>query len=330
MNRKILYALLLVAACALTSANLWCGAIHIDGATVWRILTGGAAEASTVERFIVLESRLPAALTALLTGAALGVSGLLLQSYFRNPLAGPSILGITSGANLGVACVALWGVTSVGGLTASALLGAAAVLGMLLLLSRYVRQPLTLLIVGMMISYVVSALITLLNFYATAEGVQSFLLWGMGNFSAVGSGHLLGYALMLLIPLAATVLLVKPLNGWMLGELYARNLGVRVGALRVGLLAVTGLLAAVTTAFCGPISFIGLSAPHVARLMLRTDDHRLLLPATALWGGCCASACLYLSAALPTGGGLIPINALTPFFGVPVILYVLLRERSKI
>ncbi len=323
-----LYALLLLSALLLTAANLWFGSIHIDGATVWQILSGDEA-APAVQRFIVLESRLPAALTALLTGAALGVSGLLLQSYFRNPLAGPSILGITSGANLGVACVALWGVTSLGGLTVSALVGSAAVLGLLLGLSRYVRQSLTLLIVGILISYVVSALITLLNFYSTAQGVQSFLLWGMGNFSGVGLSALGVYAAAILIPLGAAMTLVKPLNGWMLGELYARNLGVRVGRLRLLLLAITGVLAAVTTAYCGPIAFIGLSAPHVARLALRTDDHRLLLPATALLGGCCASACLWLSAALPTGGGLLPINALTPFFGVPVILYVLLHTRER-
>jgi iron complex transport system permease protein len=323
----LLFTLLTVAALLLTAANLWCGAVSIPAETVWRVLTGDGGEVSAVHRFILMESRLPAALTALLTGGALGVSGLLLQSYFRNPLAGPSILGITSGANLGVACVALLGVTSFGGLTASALVGAGAVLGLLLLLSRYVRQPLTLLIVGMLISYVVSALITLLNYYSTAEGVQSFLLWGMGNFSGVGLSLLPLYAALILCALLLSVTLIKPLNGWMLGEVYARNLGVRVGRLRVLLLLVTGGVAAVTTAYCGPVSFIGLSAPHVARMLFRTDDHRLLLPSTALLGGCCAAACLWLSAALPSGGGLLPINALTPFFGVPVILYVLLVRK---
>jgi iron complex transport system permease protein len=323
----LLFTLLTVAALFLTAANLWCGAVSIPAETVWRVLTGDGGEISAVHRFILMESRLPAALTALLTGGALGVSGLLLQSYFRNPLAGPSILGITSGANLGVACVTLLGVTSFGGLTASALVGAGAVLGVLLLLSRYVRQPLTLLIVGMLISYVVSALITLLNYYSTAEGVQSFLLWGMGNFSGVGLSLLPLYAALILCALLLSVTLIKPLNGWMLGEVYARNLGVRVGRLRVLLLLVTGGVAAVTTAYCGPVSFIGLSAPHVARMLFRTDDHRLLLPSTALLGGCCAAACLWLSAALPSGGGLLPINALTPFFGVPVILYVLLVRK---
>jgi iron complex transport system permease protein len=323
MTRPALYALLAAATLLLTAANLWWGAVHIAPAAVWQVLTGGVGEATAAERFIVLQSRLPAALTAWLTGAALGGCGLLLQSYFRNPLAGPSVLGITSGANLGVACVTLLGVTSLGALTVSALFGAAVVLGLLLVLSCRVRESLMLLIVGMLISYVVSAVITLLNYYATAEGVQSFMLWGMGNFAGVGLKDLPLYTSVVVAALTLSFALVKPLNGWMLGDLNARGLGIRVGRLRVLLLLLTGILSAVTTAYCGPIAFIGLSAPHVARLLLRTDDHRLLLPATALLGGCCASACLLLSAVLPSGGGLLPINALTPFFGVPVIVYVL-------
>jgi iron complex transport system permease protein len=323
------YVLLVLLVGLLTLANLFCGAVRLPVEVVWRQLTHPDAVGEEVARFIVLGSRLPAACTALLTGAALGVCGLLLQSYFRNPLAGPSLLGITSGANLGVACVTLLGVTSTAGVTGSALLGACGILALLLLLSRRIQHTLTLLIVGLLVSYLTGALITLLNYYATAEGVRSYLLWGMGNFNGVGTDALPLYALLLLLPLVATYLLAPSLNGWMLGELYARNLGVHVRRLRLLLLLLCGLLAAVTTAYCGPITFIGLSMPHVARLLLRTDDHRHLLPATALMGALCALLCLLLSTLLPTSGGVLPLNALTPFFGVPVIVYVLVGRGGK-
>lgn len=285
--------------------------------------------------FIVFESRLPAAITAALTGASLGVCGLLLQSYFRNPLAGPSILGITSGANLMVAIVTLAG-GSAAGLTAlsigfntslvlAALIGSFAVLGLLLFLGRYVRNHVTLLIVGILLSYLTSAAITLMGYYATANGVQSLMLWGMGNFNGVGLTGLWLFIPLTLVGLFASALLIKPLNGWMLGEVSARNLGINVSRTRHLLLLITGLLSAVTTAWCGPIAFIGLAMPHVARLICRTDDHRRLLPASLLCGSLCCSLCLLIST-LPDGGTVLPINALTPLFGVPVILYYLLSK----
>lgn len=310
------------------AANLWFGSVHIPPATVWHVLTGSATgdeTTDTVWRFIVLESRLPAALTAMLTGASLAICGLLLQSYFRNPLAGPSILGITAGANLGVACVVLTGFVTPALLTGAAFVGAAAILLLLLLLSRLVRHPVTLLIAGILVSYLTGSAITLLNYYATAEGVHSFLIWGMGNFSGVGLHGLPVYAAFITAGLLLSTLLIRPLNGWMLGDLYARNLGISPSRTRLLVLLVTGLLAAATTAYCGPIAFIGLCVPHLARLLFRTDNHRLLLPASGLLGALCASLCLLVST-LPPDGRLLPLNAITPLFGVPVILYVILRR----
>ena len=285
--------------------------------------------------FIIFESRLPAAITAALTGASLGVSGLLLQSYFRNPLAGPSILGITSGANLMVAIVMLAGGSAVGlgtlsigfstGLVVAALIGAFAVFGLLLFLGRYVRHHVTLLIVGILLSYLTSAAITLMGYYATANGVQSLMLWGMGNFNGVGLTGLWLFVPLTLVGLLASAFLIKPLNGWMLGETAACNLGINVTHTRHLLLLITGLLSAVTTAWCGPIAFVGLAMPHVARLLYRTDNHRRLLPASLLCGSLCCSLCLLIST-LPDGGTVLPINALTPLFGVPVILYILLSK----
>ena len=283
--------------------------------------------------FIVFESRMPAAVTAALTGAALGVSGLLLQSYFRNPLAGPSILGITSGANLMVALVTLAG-GAIGGfgaigilqgstLVIAALAGALAVLALLLFVGRYVRQHVTLLIIGMLFSYLTSAIITLLGYYASANGVQSLLIWGMGNFNGVGLQGLWLFVPLICIGLVGSALLIKSLNGWMLGETAARNLGINVTRTRWTLLLITGLLSAVTTAWCGPIAFVGLAMPHVARLITKTDDHRRLLPASLLTGALCCSLCLLIST-MPDGGSLLPINALTPVFGIPVVVYYLM------
>lgn len=328
MCNKIL--LLLTLNLLLLVANICWGSVHIPLADVWAALTSQAGVSEGV-RFIVLQSRLPAALTALLTGSALGVCGLLLQSYFRNPLAGPSILGITNGANLMVALIALcgWGgATLAGHLTLTvlaSLLGAFAILGLLLAIGHVVRTQVTLLIVGMLLSYLTSALITLLSYQATAQGLQQLMLWGMGSFNGVSLSALPLYATLLLLTLFGSLWLIKPLNGWMLGEQYAQSLGFSIRRTRWMLLLVSGLLAAITTAWTGPIAFVGLSMPHVARMLMRTDNHLHLLPATLLLGALCCSLCLLLST-LPSGGTLLPINALTPLFGIPVILYVLLRR----
>lgn len=285
--------------------------------------------------YIVWQSRLPMAITAMLTGLALGASGLLLQTYFRNPLAGPSILGITSGANLMVALCTLGGMSWLSvnlspsamqlTLVAAALIGSAVILSILLMLGRVVRSQVTLLIVGILISYLASALITLLSYYASAQGVQHLLIWGMGDFGNVGTQWLSIYSAAIVIGLVGSLLLIKPLNAWMQGEQYAINLGMNLSRTRWLLLLVTGWLSAVTVAWCGPIAFVGLAMPHVARMLLRTDDHLPLLPASMLLGALCCSLCLWLSTR-PMGGTLLPINALTPLFGVPIILYVMLKK----
>lgn len=325
-----LYLLLLLNLLAVV-ANLFFGSVHIDAADVWRALCDEDSVSEGI-RFIIMQSRMPAALTASLTGAALGACGLLLQSYFRNPLAGPSILGITNGANLMVALVTLcgWGsAISLHGMSVlvlAALAGSFVTLALLLFIGRMVRQQVTLLIVGMLLSYLTSAFITLLGYQATATGVQNLMLWGMGNFNGVGMQGLPYFSAFILASLLATLLLIKSLNGWMLGEDYARSIGISIRRTRLMTLLASGILAAITTAWTGPIAFVGLSMPHVARMLMQTDDHRRLLPASILLGSLCCSLCLTLST-LPDGGSVLPINALTPIFGVPVIVYILLRRK---
>lgn len=284
---------------------------------------------------IIWESRWPSAITALLCGMALSAAGLLLQSYFRNPLAGPSLLGITSGANLMIALLTVGGIQLVGlsfSLQSAPLLlmfaaftGAMLTLLLLLTIGRIVRSQIMLLISGMLISYLVSAVITLIGYYANSQGVQQLMIWGMGDFSSLGNSNLSYYSILVFVGLAASFTLVKPLNAWMLGEQYAVNLGIKVKSIKFSVLLTTGWLAAVTTAGCGPISFVGLAMPHIARMLTNSDDHRLLLPVSILLGGLCCELCLWIST-LPNGGTLLPINALTPLFGVPVILYVMLKK----
>ncbi len=325
--------LLVILTLLLMLGNIFFGAIDIPAADVWGILTGVPADDAL--EFIVLQSRLPQAVTATLAGAGLAASGLMLQTTFRNPLAGPSILGITSGASLGVALVMLMfggvisiGAESIGGdiaVTAGALLGSFLVMGMLIALSTRIRSNLTLLIAGMMTGFLATSLVTLLSSLSTAQGVQNYVMWGMGTFAGVTADRLPWFALLAVAGLLMSMLLAKPLNLLMLGDNYAANLGINVHMVRNQLLVATGLLSAVITACCGPIGFIGLAMPHIARLIFRTDDHFVLIPATMLCGAIIALACNLVSV-LP-GSSVIPINALTPLAGVPVVLYVILRGR---
>ncbi len=326
--------LLLVALCA---ANLWWGSIKIPAQEVWNILCGGECEQSAW-RFIILESRLPQMITALLAGAALAGAGLLLQTAFNNPLAGPSILGIDTGAGLGVALVMLFfggtiGVTEASTLSgfaaimAGAFIGSILVLGTILFFSTIVKNNIMLLIVGIMVGYITSSIISLLNYFATAEGVHSYTIWGMGNFSGVTLGQLPYFALFVGVGLLIAILLIKPLNALLLGDRYAANLGVNIRLTRNLLLIVTGLLTASTTAFCGPIAFIGLAVPHIARLLLRSSNHNTLLPVTLLCGAITALLC-NLICILPGESGILPINAITPVLGAPVIIYVIINQRK--
>ena len=317
-------------------ANLLVGSVRIPPAEVLYMLAGGEAVRESW-RFILWESRLPQALTALLCGSGLAVCGLLLQTAFKNPLAGPDILGINSGASLGVALVMLLlggnvsaGAFSLSGflsVLAGAFVGAMAVMALVLFFSTIIKSSVMLLITGIMIGYMASSAISLLNFFATAEGVQSYLVWGMGNFGGVSMQQMPGFAAVVLLGLAGALLLIKPLNALLLGERYAENLGVNIRRVRNWLLLVTGLLSAITTAFCGPVAFIGLAVPHVARMVLGTANHRSLLPVTILCGGVVALLCNLLCV-LPGEWGIIPLNAVTPIVGAPVIIYVIVRQRK--
>ena len=335
-NKGITYGIILtVLILLLMAANLFFGSVDIPVKAIVCSLFGGEVEKASWS-FIVWESRVPQALTALLCGAALAGSGLMLQTAFNNPLAGPSILGINSGASLGVAMVMLLGggTIATAGVTLSgffsivlgAFIGSMVVMGMILFFSTLIKSNIMLLITGMMIGYITSSAISLLNFFATAEGVHSYMIWGMGNFSGVSLEQMPYFASMTLAGLILSILLIKPLNALLLGNRYAENLGVNIKRTRNLLLIATGILTAVTTAFCGPVSFIGLAVPHIARLLLGTSNHNSLLPVTLLSGSVVALLC-NLICILPGESGIIPLNAVTPVLGAPVIIYVIVNQR---
>lgn len=324
--------------------NIFIGSVHIDAAEVVKVLIGSLSRLSVFGRvvedgptaYIVLGSRLPAAVTAALAGAGLATSGLLLQTAFHNPLAGPSILGISSGANLGVAIVmlALGGSITAGmyqwtgylAVVGAAFAGSLLIMGLLLLFSSLLKNNLMLLITGIMMGYITSSVISLLNFLASVDNIQSFLIWGMGNFNSVSLQQLPIFSSLTILGLILALLLIKPLNAILLGENYATNLGVNILHTRNLLLLATGLLTAVITAYCGPIAFLGLATPHVAFLLLGTSNHRQLLPATMLTGAVLALLCNLLCT-LPSVT-VIPLNAVTPILGAPVILYIIMKRKA--
>ena len=321
------YLALVAALLALFCVGLARGAVQIPLREVLRILSG-SFDGREAWWHIVVESRLPQTATALLAGAALSVSGLLLQTLFKNPLAGPSILGISDGANLGVAVAMIWlGAASYLSTIVAALIGAAVVLLLILWFSRRVRGNVMLLIIGIMLGYLASSVISILNYHASADKVHQYVMWGMGDFSGVSLAKLPWLAGFVLAGLCGALLLVKPLNALLLGESYAANLGVNVRRTRALILVCTGVLTAVVTAFCGPISFIGLAVPHIARLLTGTDNHRHLLPVTLLSGACIALLCNILTV-WPGSNSLLPLSAVTPIIGAPVIIYVIVNRRN--
>ena len=263
----------------------------------------------------------------------------MLQTAFRNPLADPSIFGISSGAGLGAAFVMLLfggtmtaGQVSFSGYAAvffGAFLGAMAVMAVVFAFSLLVRNSAMLLIVGIMIGYIASSAISLLNFFATEEGVKSYLVWGLGSFGGVSMRQLPLFTTVTILSLLSSLLLIKPLNIIQLGRSYAENLGIRTHVVRNCLLVITGLLTAVVTSFCGPVSFIGLAVPHLSRMMIRTSHHGILMPVTMLTGSVVALFCNLISA-LPSSAGLIPLNAITPVLGAPVVIFVIMRKMRGI
>ena len=322
------YVITAAAVLLLFLANLVYGAVTIPVRDVFDILFGTFEGRSSWAQ-IVLRSRLPQAVTALLAGASLATAGLLLQTLFHNPLAGPSILGISDGANLGVAVAMLYiSTTSSVTTIAAAFTGAAVVLGIIILFSRKVQNSVMLLIIGMMVGYLASSVISILNYSASADKVHQYVMWGMGDFGSVPMEKLPYFAGTALAALALALLLVKPLNALLLGESYAANLGVNIRRSRVLLLLCTGLLTAATTAFCGPVSFIGLAVPHVARLLLGSSNHKQLVPLTMLSGAAIALLCNMLTT-IPGGGGTtLPLNAVTPLIGAPIIIYVIMNRKN--
>ena len=335
MKRNVSIILLLVAGIiVLFAMSLIVGSVRIPLADVCNILFD-KFEGKESWKYIIMENRLPQALTAMLCGASLAICGLMLQTAFRNPLAGPDVFGISSGAGLGVAIVMLFlggsvstTLFTVSGFLAiltSAFIGAIVVTMIILFLSTMVRNSVLLLIVGLMVGYVSSSAVALLNFFASEEGVKSYMVWGMGNFGGVSMDHMLLFALLCLVGIIASIFLIKPLNIMLLGTQYAESLGINIRQIRNLLLVTVGLLTAVTTAFCGPVSFLGLAIPHMTRLLLHTENHQILLPCTILCGAVIALLC-NLICYLPGDGGIIPLNAVTPLLGAPIIIYVIVKR----
>jgi iron complex transport system permease protein len=328
--------LLALMSIALLVGVLYCGTVDLAAANVTRALrelfTG--TPGVSIDSLIVTEVRLPMGITAFMAGVGLSLAGLLLQTTFNNPLAGPSILGISTGASLGVAIVMLlfggWLGSGIGyytGIMTGAFAGAALVMVLLLGFSMLLRGNTMLLIMGILIGYLASSAISLLNFFSTQQGVHSYVIWGMGNFSGLNRSDLAVMVCAVALLTVGAMLMVKPLNALLLGREYAESMGVDVKRSRNILLLISGLFTAVVTAFCGPIGFLGLVMPHVARMITGTSNHRVLLPATALAGGCGGLLCCWLSVVCG-GGQIIPVNAITPLISVPVIIYVILNRKK--
>lgn len=308
--------------------QLFVGSVDVVLGDVWAALTGGKVT-DQGHRAIVLGIRLPQAITGLCAGAGLAVSGLLMQTLFRNPLAGPSVLGISSGSSLGVALVLLshplWSTSWLPpdiALVVSAWLGAMGVLVLILFADRRVGDGVTLLIVGLLIGYLCSALISVLEVASPAGALKGFVLWGMGSFAGVGMERLGWLVVPVIIGSALALLSIKSLNALLLGEDYAATMGVAVRPVRRRLMVITGILAGTITAFCGPIAFLGMVVPHVARGMFRTGDHAVLVPATLLCGAAGALLCDLLARGVVPGSA-IPLNAVTSMLGVPVVAWIL-------
>jgi len=336
MRKRIICLGIVILVLILFFINLFYGTVSIPVSAVIDSLLGKEVE-KNVWANIILQYRLPQTLTALLSGSALAVCGLMLQTLFRNPLAGPSILGISDGANFGVALVMLYsgGIIAIGGershhlsVIFAAFLGASLVLLIMLYFSSKVKSNVLVLIFGIMISYLASSGISILNSYASADNVRSYVLWGMGNFSGVSITKIPLFSSGILIGLFFAILLIKPLNALLLGENYATNLGINVRRARIAILLTTGFLTALVTAFCGPVTFIGLVVPHIARMFIRTNNQKWLLPATILMGCVVALICNLLTT-VQFGKGVLPLNAVTPLIGAPMVIYVILTNRKN-
>ena len=315
-----LFIMLSVLTAVLFCVDLSVGAVSIPVADVWAALTGGDCPDATA--FIVRNLRLIKAVVALLTGAALSVSGLQMQTLFRNPLAGPYVLGISSGASLGVALVVLAGMSSSIGIAGAAWVGAAAVLIVIAAVGHRIKDIMVILILGMMFSSGVGAVVQILQYLSKEESLKAFVIWTMGSLGDVTGTQLAVLAPAVVVGLILAVATIKPLNLLLFGEEYAVTMGLNLRRSRLLLFLSTTLLAGTVTAFCGPIGFIGLAMPHVARMLMRDSDHRVLIPATALAGGAVLLLCDIISKLFT-----LPINAITALLGIPVVVWVVLRNK---
>ena len=314
------------------------GSVDIPLVDIFKVLTGGEASKTSWTN-IILKFRLPKAITATLAGAALAVSGLQMQTFFRNPLAGPFVLGISSGASLGVALVILSSgavtgtmlasLAGAGDLTvaAAASLGAGAVMLIVLGIANRVESTMTLLIVGLMIGYLTTSLVSILLFFSIPEQIQAYVNWTFGSFNNVTWGQIRIFAPIVVVGLLIALGLSKSLNALLLGESYARSMGLNIMAARLAIVASTAILAGTITAFVGPLGFIGIAVPHLARAVFNTSDHRVLMPGTILLGGIVALAAA-LIAEVPFSNVILPLNGVTSLIGAPVVIWVILRRRN--
>lgn len=331
--------LLIVSIIVFLVLNLLLGTVKIPVGDVIDILIGAKSD-NRIWTNIVIKSRLPQSLTAMMAGAGLGVSGLLMQTVFRNPLAGPSVLGISSGASLGVACVVLLS-GSIGGvalsklgvigevtITLSAIIGSLLIMALIAFVAQKVRGNVTLLIMGVMIGYIANAIIGVLKFFSAEEDIRAYVIWGLGSFSRVSGGQTWVFIVLMLIILPSTFFLIKTLNLLLLGDSYARNLGLNIKRARLLVIGCSGILVAVVTAYCGPIVFLGLAVPHICRGLFHTSNHATILPASLLSGASLALLC-NLIARLPGFEGALPVNSVTALVGAPVVMWVLFNKRRS-
>ena len=341
MKRPVAFYMLLIMASIFLFffLNLVLGSVSIPLRAVWNILWGTGNE-SVIWQNIIWKSRVPQALTALVAGAGLSVSGLQMQTVFRNPLAGPSVLGISSGASMGVAFVVLLS-GSLGGvalsklgfmgeiaLTIAAIAGSLSIMALIVFVSQKVRGNVTLLIIGVMIGYIANAVIGVLKFFSVEEDIRAYVIWGLGSFARVSGDQMTLFICIMLVLLPLSFLLVKTLNLLLLGDAYARNLGLNIKRARLLVITCSGVLVAIVTAYCGPIIFLGLAVPHLCRGMFRTSDHRILMPASLLAGASLALVC-NLIARMPGFEGALPVNSVTALVGAPVVMSVLFNKRRN-
>ena len=331
MHRKAgIFIILAVALIGLLLADVCLGSTLISPRALWQQVS----EPGSVYRHIFINLRLPKALTAILAGSALSVSGILMQTLFRNPLAGPYILGVSSGASLGVAfvvmCTSLFGMISAGAgtIATSAIIGSTLVLLLVMSVAGKVRDNVSLLIIGMMVGAIAGALVNIMQNIANPDALKLFIVWTLGSLSSVGWQELKVMAVVLLVGAMMVVALLKPLNGLLLGENYARALGINIRRTRLGIVLATSLLAGGITAWCGPIAFIGVAVPHLARGIMHTSNHRLTVPACALLGANLLLLCdCMVSLASYSLSLSLPISTLSSLIAAPIIIYVIMTAK---